>query len=38
MNSEQFGKGGGDGDSGGASKQPGKPSGKNPHKSHVINV
>ena len=30
MNIKQFGKGGGDG--GGASKQPGKPSGKNPHK------
>ena len=32
MNDKQLGKGGGDGDSGGASKQPGKPSGKNPHK------
>ena len=32
MNSKEFGKGGGDGDAGGASKQPGKPSGKNPHK------
>ena len=32
MNNKQAGKGGGDGDSGGASKKPDRPSGKNPHK------
>ena len=31
MNIQEFGKGGGDGPGGGSSKQPGKPSGKNPH-------
>ena len=38
MNRKEFDKGDGDDDSGGASRQRGKPSRKNTHKSHVISV